>query len=137
MTHLNPYLHFNGNCAEVMTFYKECLGGELMMQTVGESPMAAQMPPQAHKQILHSELRMGDLVLMASDMLEGKPEHGNMLSLALSSDNLDALKNWFAKLSKGGKVKHELKVEFFGTYGDLTDKYGVTIGCTQVDAKSS
>jgi PhnB protein len=46
MTQLNAYLHFNGNCREAMTFYQACLGGELKMQAVGESPMAGQMPPE-------------------------------------------------------------------------------------------
>jgi len=136
MTQLNAYLHFNGNCAEVMKFYKDCLGGELSMQTVGESPMAAQMPPQAQKQILHSMLRTDGMVLMASDMFEGKPEKGHMMSLCLSSDNIDELKTWFAKLSEGGKVGHELKVEFFGTFGDLTDKFGMD-WMFQSDAKPS
>ena len=30
----------------------------------------------------------------------------------------------FKKLSAGGHVNTPLKEEFFGTYGDLTDKYG-------------
>ena len=46
MAQLNPYLNFNNNCREAMSFYKDCLGGELVLQTVGEMPaMAAQMPP--------------------------------------------------------------------------------------------
>ena len=125
MAQLNPYLHFNGNCAEAMTFYKDCLGGELTLLTVGQSQMAGQMPPEAHKSIMHSVLKKDNLVVMASDMFEGKPEQGNMLSLCLISDNIDELKTWFNKLSKGGKVGHDLKVEYFGTFGDLTDKFGM------------
>jgi PhnB protein len=136
MSMLNPYLHFSGTCAEAMTFYKECLGGELSMMTVGESQMASQMPPQAHKQIIHSLLKKDGLVLMASDMFEGNAARGNMMSVCLSSDKLDELKKWFAKLSAGGKVGHDLKVEFFGTFGDLTDKFGVD-WMFQSDAKPS
>ena len=136
MSQLNAYLHFSGTCAEAMKFYKECLGGELSLQTVGESPMAAQMPPQAHKQILHSMLKKDGMILMASDMFEDNPQNGNKMSLCLSSDNLDELKAWFAKLSKGGKVTHDLKVEYFGTFGDLTDKYGMD-WMFQSDAKLS
>ncbi len=44
MSTINSYLRFNGNCSEAMTFYKDCLGGELTMQKVGESPMAGNMP---------------------------------------------------------------------------------------------
>ena len=44
MAKLNPYLNFNNQCREAMNFYKECLGGELFFQTVGELPaMAAKM----------------------------------------------------------------------------------------------
>ena len=34
MTQINAHLTFNGNCHEAMTFYKECFGGELSMQTL-------------------------------------------------------------------------------------------------------
>ena len=34
MKHLNPYIGFNGTCREAMTFYKDCLGAELTMQTI-------------------------------------------------------------------------------------------------------
>ncbi len=29
MLHSTPFLLFDGDCAEAMTFYRECLGGEL------------------------------------------------------------------------------------------------------------
>lgn len=44
MTQINSYLTFNGNCREAMNFYKDCLGGELILQTIGESPLAYKMP---------------------------------------------------------------------------------------------
>jgi PhnB protein len=56
MTQINPYLHFDGNCREAMTFYRESLGGELALQAVGDSPMASQMPAEAQKKILHASL---------------------------------------------------------------------------------
>ena len=46
MARLNPYLNFDNNCREAMNFYKECLGGELTLQTIGESPLCDKMPPQ-------------------------------------------------------------------------------------------
>jgi PhnB protein len=123
---LNTYLHFDGNCREAMTFYKECLGGELSMMSVGESPMAAQMPPEAKKNILHALLKNGSITLMASDMMgPGGVTKGNNVSLTLncsSNKEADAL---YAKLSAGGKATHPMKEEFFGYYGDLTDKFGL------------
>jgi PhnB protein len=125
MAQLNPYLHFNGNCREAMTFYKACLGGELSMQTVGESPMAAQMPKEAHKNVLHSALVKDGLVLMGSDMMEpGGVVKGNDMTLCLVCKSKEEIETFFSKLSAGGKVTHPLKEEFFGTFGDLTDKFG-------------
>jgi len=46
VANLNPYLNFDNNCREAMNFYKDCLGGELFFQTVGEMPaMAATNAP--------------------------------------------------------------------------------------------
>lgn len=64
MAELNPYLNFNNNCREAMMFYKEYLGGELSLQTVGGSPeMAAQMPPEMKDKILHSSLMSGAVTI--------------------------------------------------------------------------
>ena len=54
MIQINAYAGFNGNCHEAMTFYKECLGGELTMQVIGESPIAGQFPAAMQDKILHS-----------------------------------------------------------------------------------
>jgi len=40
------------------------------MTTVGDSQMAAQMPPELHKNVMHSTLEMDGFMLMASDMME-------------------------------------------------------------------
>jgi PhnB protein len=72
MTQINPYLRFSGNCREAMSFYQECLGGDLTLTTVGETPMAKQMPAEAQKQIMHASLNNGRVVLLGSD--RGGPE---------------------------------------------------------------
>ena len=47
MTRLNPYLRFNdGKCKEAMNFYKAIFGGTVEMMTIGESPMAQEMPAE-------------------------------------------------------------------------------------------
>lgn len=126
MAHLTPYLVFDGNCREAMTFYQACLGGELAMQTVAESPMAEQMPPDMQERLLHSMLRSGNFALMASDMLgpEGLAR-GNDVHLCLVCTSKDEIESSFAKLAAGGQVGHALQEEFFGTFGDLTDQFGV------------
>ncbi len=64
---LTPYLLFDGNCAEAMTFYKVCLGGELTITTLGDSPMKGQFPTEQHKKVVNSRLTSGAIDISASD----------------------------------------------------------------------
>jgi len=126
MTQINSYLTFSGNCREAMTFYKDCLGGELSLQTIGESPMADKMPQQMRDCILHSTLTKGALVLMASDMVaEEGLKKGNAVSLMLNCSSEEEIKKTYASLSAGGKATHPLEDTFWGAvFGDLTDRFG-------------
>ena len=126
MTHIHSYLTFNGNCREAMTFYQECLGGELTFQTIGESPLSKKMPKQMKDSILHATLTKEALILQGSDMV---PQtgllKGNSVSLSLNCSSEEEIKNVYAKLSSEGKADHPLEVTFWGAlFGNLTDKYG-------------
>jgi len=109
-----------------MNFYRECLGGELMLQTIGESPMADKMPTSMKDLILHSTLSRGGLVLMGSDMV---PDHGlikgNAVSMSLNCSSEEEIEMFYRKLSEGGKADHPLEDTFWGAlFGDLTDRFG-------------
>ena len=127
MAQLNTYLTFDGNCREAMEFYRACLGGELSIMTVGESPMKDHVPPEVHNQVLHSLLRKDNMVLMAADkVMPGPYIQGNTMTLCINGgSSLDELQSLFTQLSAGGTMGHELKAEFFGTYGDFVDKFGM------------
>jgi len=125
MAQFTAYLTFNGNCSEAMNFYKECLGGELKMQTIGETPVAEHMPPEKHKNVMHSSLTNGNIMILASDMMEENYLHGNSISLCLICSSEEEIKSAFSKLSAGATITHELKTEFWGAmFGMLVDKYG-------------
>lgn len=128
MTQINAYLNFEGNCREVMTFYKKCLGGELNMQAIEGSPIEAECPVAIKHQILHATLAKDGLLLMGSDMQEPGTSftRGNNIALSLHCSTDDEIETFFSRLSEGGKVLHALKEEFWGaTFGVLTDKYGI------------
>lgn len=127
MKTINPYLTFNGNCREAMTFYQECLGGKLILQPIGETPMADKMPPEMKAHILHAELRNGDMWFMASDMCqESGLVRGNSVSLVLHLPE-EEIHGIFDRLAAGGKVLHPLETTFWGAlFGDLVDKFGHT-----------
>ncbi|MBL0356845.1 MAG: VOC family protein [Chitinophagaceae bacterium] len=126
MTQLNAYLTFSGNCREAMSFYQRCLGGELILQTIGESPIAGKMPAQMKESILHSTLTKGTLVLLASDMVgESGLTCGNSVSLMLNCRTEAEIKECYQKLSAGGVATHPLEITFWGAlFGCLKDKYG-------------
>jgi PhnB protein len=125
MAQLNPYITFNGNCREAMEFYKACLGGELSVMAVGDSPMASDMPDKKNN-VLHSMLKTDGMVLMASDMImPGEMIRGNTITLCINGGTKEELQQFFTKLSEGGTVGQPLTEAFFGTYGELTDKFGM------------
>ncbi|MGC4102123.1 VOC family protein [Ferruginibacter sp.] len=126
MTQINSYLTFNGNCRQAMQFYKECLGGELYFQTIGESPLSGKMPEQMKDCILHATLTNNNLVLMASDMVgDNGLIKGNAVSLMLNCSSEKEIREFYANLSDGGKKTHPLEHSFWGAlFGDLIDKYG-------------
>jgi PhnB protein len=126
MKSVNPYLTFNGNCREAMTFYQKCLGGKLFFQTIGESPLSEKMPKKMKDCILHSTLTNGRLLLMGSDMVsETGLIKGNAVSLTLNCSSEKEIRNFYKRLSTGGLARHPLKDTFWGAlFGGLTDKYG-------------
>jgi len=123
---ISPYLSFDGNCREAMNFYKESIGGELTLQTVGESPIAGQMPPALKDSIMHSTLTTDDgLVFMGSDMHRDKLVDGNTVHMCINCGSEEEINSLFTNLSRDGKITEPL-VEMFwgGLYGSLTDKFG-------------
>ena len=126
MAQLNPYLHFEGTCREAMSFYQSCFGGDLTLMPVGESPMGSHMPADMQDRMLHAMLAADGLVLMASDMVgQTGVVRGNDVHLCLICQSQSEIETYFAKLAEGGEVGHPLSQEFFGTIGDLTDRFGV------------
>jgi PhnB protein len=126
MTQINAYIHFDGQCQEAMEFYRDCLGGELTLQKVGETSMAAQSPEAIHQQIIHASLTRGSLLLMGSDLAAPGFVKGNNISLSLTCSSEEEINSFFSKLSAGGKVEHPVNISFWGAlFGSFKDKFGI------------
>lgn len=125
MAQLNSYLTFNGNCREAMTFYRACLGGELELQTIADSPLAKRLPQKMKKYILHATLKSDTIVIMGSDMVSESLIKGNAVSMMLTFNNEEEIRKAYTNLSKDGNATHPLEITFFGAlFGNLTDKFG-------------
>jgi PhnB protein len=126
-TKVYPYLNFDGQSAEAMQYYHSIFGGELKIQTYGESGMADNT--EVANRVIHADLN-GDLVsLMASDT---HPEYGpplvlgNNMTISLVGTDKDELTRSFNQLSKGGTITMPLEKQFWGdVYGQLVDRFGI------------
>ncbi len=127
---LNVYLNFNGTCRQAFEFYRSVFGGEFdLITTFGEGPPDYEAPPEERDKIMHVSYRLGDSVLMGSDM----PSNfgitlvtGNNFSLSYQTTSREQTDDLFAKLSDGGNVTMPLQEMFWGAYfGSCTDKFGV------------
>lgn len=131
---LSPYLYFNGNCAEAMTFYAELLGGKLEIMTYAQMPSDPDMPPlsEADKtKVANSELvKDGKPLFYASDTLpmfcdEGgfQPMQGFQVSIGV--DSVAEGERIFNALSEGGQVQMPFAETFWAKgFGIVTDRFG-------------
>ncbi len=125
MATINPYLVFDGKCQEAMHFYQQCLGGELHLQTVGESTLADQMPPEYKNAILHSSLSNKQWVIMASDMHRSALNDGNSVHLCIVCHTEEELNTFFSRLSQGGEVISPIaEMPWQAKLGELRDRFG-------------
>ncbi len=125
---IQPYLNFDGRCEEAIKFYQEALGAEVLMKMhFKDSPDQSNIPPSSKDKVMHSTLRIGESIVMATDgHSTGKPNfQGVSMSLTVS-EVADAGK-CFNALAAGGQVQMPLAKTFFSpSFGMVADKYGLT-----------
>lgn len=125
MKGLSPYLSFDGNCREALTFYHKAFGGELKMMTFAEAP--GDHDPATKDLIMHGHVVKNGVVLMASDSMPGtKTIFGTSVSVSLQCGSKEEADTYFNNLAKDGKITMPLQDTFWGAYfGMLTDKFGI------------
>jgi PhnB protein len=133
MLHATPFLLFDGNCTEAMSFYQNCLGGELTLTKLGDTPMKDQFPTEKHNRIIYAQLKNNEIDLSATDWMASpvlEPVQGNTFSIYNTGENYDELKTVFDRLAVGADKDNRTFMELnnvpFGIYGQFTDKYKVS-----------
>jgi PhnB protein len=91
--------------------------------------MKAQFPQARWEKIIHARLRNGAIDMTASDWFHPTRtlKQGNTVCLYISEGTFDELRTIFEKLSRGAdpNLLDPLKEMPFGSYGALTDQFGV------------
>ena len=129
MSQLEPYLFFDGNCAEAMRFYEKTLGGKLeMMMKASEAPGGDAKPGADPDGILHASVLVEGRHLMASDWMSTDPYPGmNGVSLTLTYPTVDEARSKFEALAAGGQVFMPMEKTFWvESFGMLKDKFGTS-----------
>jgi len=130
MLRCTPFLLFDGNCAEAMSFYHACLGGQLVLTKLGDTPMKEQFPVEKHGRIINAQLKSAAIDISATDWMASpslEPKLGNMSALFIIGTDRAELQTVFDKLAVGANRERfqALHAMPFGTYGQFYDKYGV------------
>jgi len=125
-----PFLLFDGNCAEAMTFYHKCLGGDLNLTKLGDTPMKAQFPKEKHNMIINAHLKSDAIEISSADWMASpdfEPMQGNMYAIFVIGEDYEELKKVFDKLKYGAEKERfqDLHDMPFGIYGQFYDRYGV------------
>ncbi|MDA8080407.1 MAG: VOC family protein [Actinomycetota bacterium] len=125
-----PFLLFDGNCAEAMSFYHDCLGGGLSLTKLSDTPMKDQFPSEKHARIINAHLQSGNVEISASDWMASPsfdPVQGNTYAIYVVGSTYDELTVVFDKLKDGENNTRlqELHEMPFGIYGQFYDRYGV------------
>jgi PhnB protein len=124
MTDPTPYIHFPGTAREALTFYADVFGGSAQLHTFAEFGRG-DGPDDA---IAHGQLVDGPVVLFGADAAGDEPPvrcEGMMLSL-LGTVDASRLREWFSRLSDGGRVVDDLQRRPWGDVdGQVVDRYGL------------
>lgn len=130
MAHFEPYLSFDGTCAEAMRFYEKTLGGKIEMQmTYGEAPPMPGQPAAsgaAVDRIMHASMMLEGNRIMASDMPPGMPyEAMKGITVSLAYPDAAKGKTIFDAISAGGQVTMPYGKTFWADgFGMCVDKFG-------------
>ncbi|MFC5577857.1 VOC family protein [Lysobacter niabensis] len=118
------YLDFDGQCREAFDFYARVFNGRITMRmTYGESPMAGEMPPEAHGRVMHSQLESGSAILMGADGPPHGPPSRGCVNIVV--DTPAEAEHVFTGLSEGASEQMPLHETFWAhRFGMLTDRYG-------------
>ncbi len=124
---LNPYILFNGQCAEAFKFYEQCLGARIDgMMTHAGTPAEQHVPAEWRDKIIHARLVVGDTVLMASDAPPGHYETPQGFSVNIQLSDPEQAERIFKELSENGVVKMAMQETFWAKrFGMCVDRFGI------------
>jgi len=123
---INPYLHFDGTCAEAFAFYADVTGGKIgMRMTYGEGPPEIGATAETGHLMMHMQMTIGTSVLMGADTPPGRGTPAAGFAISLNLNDLAEAERVYGRLSEGGKVMMPLQKTFWARgFAMFTDRFG-------------
>lgn len=123
---INPYLAFDGNCAEAFRVYERVLGAHIEdMMTFADSPMADQTPESDKQLIMHASMTIDGQMIMASDAPGGRYERPQGVFISIGLSDVSRGQRIFEELSEGGSVIMPFGPTFWAAgFAMFTDRFG-------------
>jgi len=123
---LIPTIHFNGNCDEVIAFYKDTFGAEVKaIHYAKDAPAGSGLDDLPPHFVMYSEVLIGGVKMSLTDGAQTPLPFGHF-SYMLNYDTEDEVTAIFNKLAVGGQVEEPLSTTFWsGLYGSVVDRFGV------------
>jgi len=125
---LIPTIHFNGNCDEAISFYKDALGAEVKeINYAKDAPPGSGMDELPPNFVMHSEVYICGTKFSLTDGAETPPlpSAGNF-SYMIVYDTPEEVTAAFNKLAVGGTIVEPLTETFWSPlYGYVIDRFGI------------
>lgn len=137
-----PYLFFNGNCAEALSFYEQALGAKVKDKMLGSDMPTSEefaVPDDKKNWIMHAMLEIGSYSIFASDNFMETSAQMDGSSIMLNHKTAAEAKVVFDKLSDGAEITMAWSPTFWSAgFGTLRDKFGVRwmVGCDEMPAEA-
>ena len=132
---MNPYLTFNGQCFEALSFYAEVFDGEVFdVMYFRDLPGADPFPKGIGNRVMHMKMRLGGKLIMASDSQGTDAPRPEGFQLQVGFDKLEDAKKAFGALAEGGEIGMPFEPTFFAAgFGKCRDRFGIEwmINCDQ------
>ena len=124
---IEPYLTFNGRCAEAFALYERVLGGRIVaMHTHGDTPAKDFVPPSWHEKVMHIRLEAGSMALMGSDAPPDRYERPQGLHVSVNVATVADGERVFKALADGGTETMPFAQTFWSPgFGMLVDRFGI------------
>jgi PhnB protein len=122
----NPYLFFDGSCAEALARYAALLGGKVMTMPYRGMPAEQGTPQDWLDKVMHGQVDYPGGVIMGSDPPPAwfQPMQGSAVHLGVGTEA--EAERVFAALAEGGSIGMPMEETFWAKrFGMCVDRWGV------------